>query len=157
MSADGGATEDGADESQRLLPPESAGTLPQLHDSAPQLAHSACWAVAALGLVAWCWILMFAGWQTMEVLLSTFRDELGYYALVFVYAGIVPGSLVTPCTTYHPFHPAPPRPPPRPPQPPRPQGRGRSNQRRLAGCSSAAWARASPCSWRRCRTPSSPR
>ena len=52
---------------------------------------------------------MFAGWQTMEVLLSTFRDELGYYALVFVYAGIVPGSLVTPCALpphpYHLFHP----------------------------------------------------
>ena len=103
MGADGGATEERAEESQRLLPPESAGAPPQQHDSAP-LAHSACWAVAALGLVAWCWILMFAGWQTMEVLLSTFRDELGYYSLVFVYAGIVPGSLVTPyCPTPTPF------------------------------------------------------
>ena len=66
MGADGGATEERAEESQRLLPPESAGAPPQLHDSAPQLTHSACWAVCSC---------CFASLPQLATL-STIADEL---------------------------------------------------------------------------------
>jgi MFS family permease len=52
--------------------------------------------VGALVLVSACFVFLFAGYQTLELLSTTFRGDLGYYALMMVYAGITPGSFMFP-------------------------------------------------------------
>jgi len=53
-------------------------------------------AVVGLLILASSFCLLFAGWIPMELLLTTFKGEMGYYSLMTVYIFVVPGSFFAP-------------------------------------------------------------
>lgn len=97
-------------ETKRLVTPNGSSSDPAPDDGAPPpprhiAACSACgdekvrsrrWLLGAMVLVAGCFGFLFAGYSTLEILATTFHGDLGYYALVCVYAGITPGSFLSP-------------------------------------------------------------
>ena len=62
--------------------------------SRPQ--RSQRWLLGAMVYVASCFAFLFAGYSTHEILGTTFRGDLAYMALSCVYAGILPGSCISP-------------------------------------------------------------
>jgi MFS family permease len=98
MPSDNTDDGDDTDETAGLLTaPEqpAAGRHPDRSAHRPRRAQQQRLLFAMI-FVATCFGCLFAGYSTLEILGTTFRGDLGYYSLMMVYAGITPGSFISP-------------------------------------------------------------